>query len=105
MPPPITLMPISQRIVSLMVRPIVPPSRLVPGLPDGMAISSDGHVFATGPGGVLVFDAVGKRLGRIETGKAVSNCAFGDDGHMLYLSSHSLVARIPVKALGLGFPR
>lgn len=77
----------------------------VPGLPDGMAISSDEHLFATGPGGVLVFDADGKRLGRIETGVAISNCAFGDDGRTLYMTSHSFVARVRVKATGLGFDR
>ena len=72
----------------------------VPGLPDGMAVSSDGKLFATGPGGVLVFDADGKRLGRIETGVAISNCAFGDDGHTLYMSSHTFVARVRVKTTG-----
>lgn len=77
----------------------------VPGLPDGMAVSSDGKLFATGPGGVLVFDTDGKRLGRIETGVAISNCAFGGDGHTLYMSSHTFVARIRVEALGLGFNR
>lgn len=77
----------------------------VPGLPDGMAVSSDGKLFATGPGGVLVFDADGKRLGRIETGVAISNCAFGDDGRTLYMSSHSFVARVRVKSLGLDFSR
>ena len=75
----------------------------VPGLPDGMAISQDGHLFATAPGGILVMDATGKRLGRIETGGPVSNCAFGDDGKTLYLTSHTLVARLRVKASGLGF--
>ncbi|MDR6843209.1 SMP-30/gluconolactonase/LRE family protein [Pseudoxanthomonas sacheonensis] len=77
----------------------------VPGLPDGMAVSSDGKLFATGPGGVLVFDADGKRLGRIETGAAISNCAFGDDGHTLYMSSHTFVARVRVKTTGFGFNR
>lgn len=77
----------------------------VPGLPDGMAVSSDGKLFATGPGGVLVFDAEGKRLGRIETGVAISNCAFGGDGRTLYMSSHTFVARVRVKATGLGFAR
>lgn len=76
-----------------------------PGLPDGMAVSGDGRIFATGPGGVLVFDADGKRLGRIETGTAVSNCAFGDDGRTLYMSSHTFLARVRVNATGLGFRR
>lgn len=75
----------------------------VPGLPDGMAVSSDGKIFATAPGGILVMDASGKRLGRIETGAAISNCAFGDDGRTLYLTSHTLVARMRVKVMGAGF--
>ncbi|WP_149194599.1 SMP-30/gluconolactonase/LRE family protein [Luteimonas suaedae] len=76
-----------------------------PGLPDGMAIAADGTLFATGPGGVLVFAPDGKRLGRIETGTAVANCAFGDDGRTLYLASNDFIARVRVQAGGLGFPR
>jgi gluconolactonase len=72
----------------------------VPGLPDGMAVAADGRLFATGPGGVLVFDADGKRLGRIETGDAVANCAFGDDGRTLYMTSHKRVARVRLKIAG-----
>lgn len=75
----------------------------IPGLPDGMAVSQRGDLFATAPGGILVMDATGKRLGRIETGTAISNCAFGDDGKTLYLTSHALVARLRVKVSGLGF--
>lgn len=77
----------------------------VPGLPDGIAISEDGKIFATGPGGVLVMEATGQRLGRIETGDAISNCAFGDDGHTLYMTSHKRLARVRVKAVGLGFEK
>ncbi|WP_202845659.1 SMP-30/gluconolactonase/LRE family protein [Luteimonas saliphila] len=75
----------------------------VHGLPDGLAVSTDGLVFATGPGGVLVMDADGKRLGRIETGSAIANCAFGDDGRTLYMTSHKFLARVPLKVTGLGF--
>lgn len=74
-----------------------------PGLPDGMAMAKDGTLFAAGPGGVIVFDAQGKRLGRIETGDVIANAAFGDDGHTLYLTSHTRLARVRVKATGLGF--
>jgi gluconolactonase len=77
----------------------------VQGLPDGMAVAGDGRLFATGPGGVLVFDPDGKRLGRIETGSAVSNCVFGDDGRTLYMTSHTLLARIRLKTIGLQFRR
>jgi len=74
-----------------------------PGLPDGMAVAADGTLFATGPGGVIVFAPDGKRLGRIETGTAIANCAFGGDGRTLYMTSHSFLARVRVKATGLGF--
>ncbi|CEJ48798.1 Gluconolactonase [Xanthomonas citri pv. bilvae] len=77
----------------------------VPGLPDGMAVAADGTLFATGPGGVIVFNPAGQRLGRIATGEAVSNCAFGNDGHMLYMTSHAMLARVRVKSLGLQFAR
>jgi gluconolactonase len=50
-----------------------------------------------------VFDPSGKRLGRIETGTAVANCAFGDDGRTLYLASHSFIARVRVQASGMNF--
>jgi gluconolactonase len=75
-----------------------------PGLPDGMTVAADGTVFATGPGGVIVFAPDGKRLGRIETGTAVANCAFGDDGRTLYLASDAFIARVRMGTKGLGFP-
>lgn len=74
-----------------------------PGLPDGMAVAADGTLFATGPGGVLVFDRDGKRLGRIETGAAVSNCAFGDDERTLYMTSDDFIARVRVRVSGAGY--
>lgn len=73
-----------------------------PGLPDGMAVAATGHVFAAGPGGVLVFDPQGRRLGLIATGGPVSNCAFGDaDGRTLYLTSQHLVARVRTRVAGM----
>jgi gluconolactonase len=70
-----------------------------PGLPDGMAMSPDGHLFATAPGGVLVFASDGQRLGRIRTGAAVANCAFGDDGRVLYMTSDHMLARVRLRNL------
>jgi gluconolactonase len=67
-----------------------------PGLPDGMAVAANGTLFATGPGGVIVFASDGRRLGRIETGTAIANCAFGDDGSTLYMSSHHFLARVRI---------
>jgi gluconolactonase len=74
----------------------------LPGLPDGMAIDTEGNLFATGPGGVLVFAPDGRRLGRIDTGTAIANCAFGEDGRTLFLASNNMLARVRTKTKGLG---
>jgi gluconolactonase len=75
-------------------------SKNSPGVPDGMRVTLDGTVFATAPGGVLVMNPDGKRLGRIRTGTAIANCAFGDDGRTLYMTSHDFLARIRLKIDG-----
>jgi gluconolactonase len=72
----------------------------VPGLPDGISVAATGHLFATGPGGVLILSPEGKRLGRIETGSAIANCTFGDEGRTLYMTSHKLLARVHVLVAG-----
>lgn len=74
-----------------------------PGLPDGMAIDNQGNLYATGPGGVLILSPEGERLGLIRTGTAIANCAFGDDGHTLYMTSNSFLARVKTKSKGLHF--
>ncbi|HEY5808847.1 MAG TPA: SMP-30/gluconolactonase/LRE family protein [Povalibacter sp.] len=71
-----------------------------PGLPDGLRVIGDGTVFATAPGGVLIMDSAGKRLGLIRTGTAIANCAFGDDGRTLYMTSNHFLARIRLKVNG-----
>ena len=73
----------------------------LPGLPDGMAIDARGNLFATGAGGIHVFAADGERLGLIETGTAIANCAFGEDGATLFLASHHMLARLSTRTRGL----
>jgi gluconolactonase len=68
-----------------------------PGLPDGMKSDRDGNLFATGPGGVLVFAADGTHLGTIATGVPTSNCAWGDDGSVLYITADKNLCRIQTK--------
>ena len=75
----------------------------LPGLPDGMAIDRDGVLFATGPGGVHVLSPKGEHLGRIDTGSAIANCAFGGNGSMLFLASHRMLARVATRTVGLGY--
>jgi gluconolactonase len=73
------------------------------GLPDGLKVDTDGNLFATGPGGVLVLTPEGKHLGTITTGQATSNCAFGDDGRTLYMTADDYLMRVKLKAKGMGF--
>lgn len=75
----------------------------LPGLPDGMAVDEHGNLFATGPGGVHIFDPAGTRLGRIETGTAIANCAFGEDGRTLFLASNNILARMRTRVRGVDF--
>jgi gluconolactonase len=75
----------------------------LPGLPDGMAIDAGGTLFATGPGGVHILAPTGARLGRIDTGTAIANCAFGEDGRTLFLASHGILARVRTRTRGLGY--
>jgi SMP-30/Gluconolactonase/LRE-like region len=58
---------------------------------------------ATGPGGVLVIAPDGRHLGTIRTGQRTANCAFGDDGSTLYMTSDSLLLRIRLATRGTGF--
>lgn len=74
-----------------------------PGAPDGLTVAEDGTVFVTGPGGVIVLSKDGKRLGRIWDGKQTANCKFGDDGRTLYMTSHTMLARIRLNIKGAGF--
>jgi gluconolactonase len=73
------------------------------GLPDGLKIDERGNLWATGPGGVLILTPEGRHLGTIMTGQATSNCAFGDDGRMLYMTADDYLMRVPVKVKGRGF--
>lgn len=72
-----------------------------PGLPDGLKVDKDGHVFATGPGGVLVISPEGKHLGTIATGVPTANCAFGgEDGSTLYITANTTLCRIKTNTKG-----
>lgn len=72
------------------------------GNPDGMAIATDGTIFATGPGGVWVISPEGESLGIIRTGKPVANVAFGDaDRKTLYMTSYDRLTRVKTRKTGL----
>ena len=75
------------------------------GVPDGMKVDTEGHVFCTGPGGTWVFSPEGKRLGIIETPEVPANLAFGGpDRRTLFLTACTSVYTLRVKAPGLPHP-
>lgn len=67
------------------------------GLPDGLKINKQGIVFATGPGGVYIFSAEGKKIGLIQLEEATSNCALSTDEKTLYITNDMNVLRIKLK--------
>lgn len=77
-----------------------PLSRKLPGMPDGLEVDKAGRLFASGPGGIYILSPEGKALGLIATGKATANCAFGEDGRTLFLTSSDMLARVRLKSSG-----
>lgn len=67
------------------------------GLPDGFKINKQGIVFATGPGGVYIFNSSGKKLGLFHFDEATSNCALSTDEKTLYVTNDMYVLRIKLK--------
>lgn len=78
-----------------------PDTKTMKGLPDGLRVDATGNLFATGPGGVRIIAPDGTLLGRIDTGEATANCAFGGDGSVLYLTADGYLCRIQTKTKGL----
>ena len=74
------------------------------GVPDGLKIDVQGNVFATGPGGVLVYAPDGTLLGRILTGVPTANVAFGEDGATLFITANHRVLRLRTRTLGVPLP-
>ena len=75
----------------------------LPGLPDGLKVDNKGNVWATGPGGVLIFTSSRKLLGRISTGEKTANCGWGEDGSVLYLTADMYICRIKTNVKGAGW--
>lgn len=67
------------------------------GLPDGLKIDKNGNMFATGPGGVWIFNSDGKVLGKIKLTEASSNCALSPDEKILYVTNDMYVLRLKMR--------
>ncbi|HLZ17352.1 MAG TPA: SMP-30/gluconolactonase/LRE family protein [Cyclobacteriaceae bacterium] len=67
------------------------------GAPDGLRVDKSGNLFATGPGGIWIFNPEGKPLGRIRLPEATANCAFSADGKTLFMTSDMYLLKIKLQ--------
>ena len=68
------------------------------GLPDGMKMHSKGYLFATGPGGLFIFNRDGNPIARVYTGQATANCAFSTDEKTLFITADDYVLKLNLKS-------
>ncbi|MCF7787522.1 MAG: SMP-30/gluconolactonase/LRE family protein [Prosthecobacter sp.] len=69
---------------------------------DGMKVDTNGNIWTSGPGGILIISKDGKHLGTILTGQATANCAFGGaDRSTLYITADMFLLRVKTMAKGL----
>ncbi len=67
------------------------------GLPDGMKIGKNGYIYASGPGGILIFNQDSRHIGTINTGQSTANCALDIDEKYLYITAHTFLMRVQLK--------
>jgi gluconolactonase len=67
------------------------------GNPDGLKIDKRGNVFASGPGGLWIFNKKGKVLGKIKFHQEISNCAFSAGESVLYMTADSYLLRMKMR--------
>ena len=72
-------------------------AKTMSGVPDGFKVDKNGNVYATGPGGVYVFNSEGKKLGMIRLDNATSNCALSPDEKTLYITNDMYVLRVKLR--------
>lgn len=77
-------------------------SRGRPGVADSLKVDVNGNIFAAAPGGIFVLASDGTLLGRFDLGTATGNCAWGEDGKTLFITSNSILYRIRLATKGAG---
>ncbi len=70
------------------------------GLPDGLKLDNQGNLFATGPGGVWIYDPEGTHLGTIQPDEVPANVAWGENGSTLYMTARTGLYRIRLSTSG-----
>ncbi|KAA3622321.1 MAG: SMP-30/gluconolactonase/LRE family protein [Bacteroidetes bacterium] len=64
-----------------------------PGLPDGLKVDQHGNIFATGPGGVWIFNPSLEPLGILKVGQPMANCALDEKRGWLYMTANDYLLR------------
>ncbi|MBX2915065.1 MAG: SMP-30/gluconolactonase/LRE family protein [Cyclobacteriaceae bacterium] len=67
------------------------------GLPDGLKVDRSGNIFATGPGGIWIFNLAGKVLGKIKLTELAANCALSPDEKTLYITADMYLLRVKLR--------
>ncbi|MBC7948067.1 MAG: SMP-30/gluconolactonase/LRE family protein [Chitinophagaceae bacterium] len=71
--------------------------RSLKGGNDGLKVDRQGNVFATGPGGIWIFNSSGKLLGKYRLPDAASNCALSGDEKTLFVTNDMYVLRLKMR--------
>jgi gluconolactonase len=74
---------------------------IYPGVPDGIRVDSEGHLFCAAGDGIQVFNVNGKLIGKILTPQTASNCTFGDsDLKELFITATESVWKVSLLVAG-----
>jgi gluconolactonase len=63
---------------------------------DGIKIDKAGNVFATGQGGVWIYNEEGILLGKIKVNGSTSNCAFSSDYKTLFITADDFLLKVAI---------
>ncbi len=67
------------------------------GLPDGLKVHRSGVVFATGPGGIWLFDPLGTLLAKVHMPSISANLAFNADQTRVFVTAHNQLLSFSLK--------
>lgn len=67
------------------------------GLPDGLKADSQENVYASGPGGIWIFNKEGIVLGKIKLPVPAANCALSPDEKTLYITAAMYLLRVKLR--------
>ena len=67
------------------------------GMPDGLKADRQGYVYASGPGGIWIFNSEGVVLGKIKLPVPAANCALSTDEKTLYITADMYLLRVKMR--------